>query len=190
MGILIIVGVIATIGWVAARMLDTQGIGEAKAPDPITHRDAVVQVYGANVWGFRGRFAIHTWVATKARDADSYRIYQVIGWRIHRGKPALSITSGMPDKPWFRSPPILLHHQVGAGTQTLVEQIHAAALRYPYAREYTMWPGPNSNSFTTWIGLEVPQLGLALPHKAIGKRWMKTEYANIPRAAIEPDVLR
>ena len=32
-----------------------------------------------------------------------------------------------------------------------------------------MWPGPNSNSFTAWIALEVPELGLNLPAKAIGK---------------------
>ncbi|MCZ6641485.1 MAG: DUF3750 domain-containing protein, partial [Gammaproteobacteria bacterium] len=64
----------------------------------------------------------------------------------------------------------------GQSAEALVERIHAAALSYPYADEYSMWPGPNSNSFTAWIGLEVPELGLSLPAKAIGKSWMTDEY--------------
>ena len=103
---------------------------------------------------------------------------RVIGWRLHRGQHALSISTGMPDKPWFRSPPILLHHHEGPETDSLIEQIHRAALRYPYTHEYTMWPGPNSNSFTAWVGLEVPALGLSLPPEAIGKSWMNKEYAQ------------
>ena len=154
-------------------------VGEAKAPDPRTFNEAVVQVYGADVWGMRGRFAIHTWIATKAKDANTYRIYQVIGWRLRRGQSVVSITEGMPDKPWFRSTPLLLHEVLGESAESLIEQIHAAALSYPYAHEYTMWPGPNSNSFTAWIGLEVPELGLSLPAKAIGKSWMTDEYSGL-----------
>jgi len=151
-------------------------VGEAKAPNPRTFSDAVVQVYGADVWGVRGRFAIHTWIATKAKNADTYRIYQVIGWRLRRGQSVVSITEGMPDKPWFRSSPMLLHEVLGRPAEALVARIHAAALSYPYRDEYTMWPGPNSNSFTAWIGLEVPELGLSLPVKAIGQSWMTDEY--------------
>ena len=186
----ITVAVIAFLIWMVGSVPDVKGIGEAKAPDPGSHRGAVVQVYGAKVWGFRGRFAIHTWVATKQENADHYRIYQVIGWKLHRGQPALTISNGMPDKPWFRSPPILLHHRDGPGAGTLVERIHLAALRYPYAHEYTMWPGPNSNSFTAWIGLEVPELGLSLPSKALGKTWMNNEYPNVRTSTGEQDVWR
>jgi hypothetical protein len=39
-----------------------------------------------------------------------------------------------------------------------------------------MWPGPNSNSFTAWVGLEVPELELNLPFSAIGKDWMRKNY--------------
>ena len=42
-----------------------------------------------------------------------------------------------------------------------------------------MWPGPNSNSFTAWIALEVPELGLRLPAKAIGQSWMQQNYQAI-----------
>ena len=39
-------------------------------------------------------------------------------------------------------------------------EILAAAERYPWANEYTLLPGPNSNTFPAWIGLQVKELEL------------------------------
>lgn len=169
--------------WATSMALEPEGIGEARAPDPATYTEAVVQVYGADVWGFRGNFAIHTWVATKARNASSYTIYQVIGWRQRRGQPVLSVSEGNPARPWFGSPAILLHEKRGAAAEALVERIEEAAAAYPFPEEYKMWPGPNSNSFVAWIGLEVPELGLDLPAKAIGQGWMKAAYPDLQSAS-------
>lgn len=165
--------------WATSMALEPDPAGEALAPDPAIHTDAVIQVYGADVWGFRGNFAIHTWVAVKGRDEPGYTIYQVIGWRQRRGRPVLSVSEGNPARPWFGSPAVLLHERRGPGTEALVESVRAAVAAYPFANDYSMWPGPNSNSFTSWIGLQVPGLGLELPAKAIGQSWMKSEYATI-----------
>jgi hypothetical protein len=162
--------------WVTSWALEPQPFGAAAAPDPLDHQDAIIQVYGADVWGFRGNFAIHTWIASKARGAADYQIYQVIGWRLRRGRSVVSISAGDPARPWFGSPAILLHEIRGAEAQALIDRVHEAAVRYPYDKEYKMWPGPNSNSFTAWIGLEVPELNLDLPVKAIGQSWMHDEY--------------
>ena len=40
---------------------------------------------------------------------------------------------------------------------------------YPYKSKYRVWPGPNSNTFTAYIGLAVPELRLDLPSTAVGK---------------------
>lgn len=162
-----------------SRALEPTSVGVAVAPRADEHRDAVVQVYGADVWGVRGRFAIHTWIVTKAADADRYTRYQVIGWRLRRGLPVVSISNDRPDGDWFGSAPVLLFDRRGADAERLVDSIHRAALSYPFANEYVMWPGPNSNSFTEWIALEVPELGLALPAKALGKSWMAEKYASL-----------
>ena len=167
--------------WATSMALEPDAAGEAQAPDPATHADAVIQVYGADVWGFRGNFAIHTWVAVKGRNETDYTIYQVIGWRQRRGRPVLSISEGNPARPWFGSPPILLYQRRGAPAELLVERVREAVANYPFANDYRMWPGPNSNSFVAWIGLEVPELELELPAKAIGQAWMKSEYASITR---------
>ena len=57
---------LTTLSWA----LTPESVGPAKAPVPDNHSDAVVQVYGADVWGVRGSFAIHTWVVTKAANAQ------------------------------------------------------------------------------------------------------------------------
>jgi len=165
--------------WVTSRALEPEPFGTPMAPAPVNRQDAIIQVYGADVWGFRGNFAIHTWIATKAHGAAEYRIYQVIGWRLRRGRTVVSITEGNPAKPWYGSPAILLHELRGSVAAALIEQVHDAALRYPFDREYKMWPGPNSNSFTAWIGLEVPELHLDLPVKAIGQSWMNSAYPDL-----------
>lgn len=161
---------------IASQLLKPTPFGPAFAPDPANTPEAVIQVYGADVWGFRGFFAIHTWVATKAENADTYNIYQVIGWHLRRRGTVLSVTQGAPDRPWFRSPPILLHERRGTDVEAIVQAVHQAALNYPHQKQYTMWPGPNSNSFTEWVALNVPELELELPAKAIGKSWMKSNY--------------
>ncbi len=162
--------------WVTSWALEPEPVGKASAPDPLRHPDAIIQVYGADVWGFRGNFAIHTWIATKSFGASDYQIVQVIGWRLRRGRSVLSVTEGNPARPWYGSPAILLHEIRGAEAESLIDRVHDAARRYPFDREYKMWPGPNSNSFTAWIGLEVPELNLDLPVKAIGQAWMQSEY--------------
>lgn len=179
LGFVAFILVVAASLWVTSWALEPEPHGDAVAPDPAIHPEAVIRVYGADVWGWRGNFAIHTWVATKAKGADAYRIYQVIGWRLRRNGTAVSIAEGDPDRHWFGSPAILLHELRGAAAEALIDDVHTAALSYPYAREYTMWPGPNSNTFTAWIALEVPELRLDLPVKALGQGWMKENYPSI-----------
>jgi len=117
--------------WATSVALEPKIVGPAQAP--ITD-EVIIQVYGADVWGFRGNFAIHTWIATKEKAAATYTIYQVIGWRLRRNGTAGSITQGMPDKPWFRSLPLLLLELRGAQAEQLIDQVAAAARSYPLPR--------------------------------------------------------
>ena len=50
--------------------------------------------------------------------------------------------------------------------------MEAAALSYPYRTQYRAWPGPNSNSFTAWVGRAVPELRLDLPPTAVGNDYL------------------
>jgi len=155
-------------------------ISMSLTPDPYptsgNSEGAIVRVYGANVWGVRGYFAMHTWIATKARDEKQFNIHEVIGWKLRRNNTALSKWQGNPNRSWFGSKPVLLYELTGDEASRLIPDVLKAVINYPYQAQYTMWPGPNSNSFTEWVALEVPELALQLPIKAIGKDWMKDNY--------------
>lgn len=142
------------------------------APDPEQTPEAIIQVYGARAYGWRGYFGVHTWIAVKPSLARTYTVYEVIGWYLRRGGSVVSIHQQRPDRRWFGSMPVLLAEKRGDGVDGLISRIEQAALSYPYAREYTMWPGPNSNTFTAWISRAVPELALDLPPTAIGKDYL------------------
>ncbi len=142
------------------------------APNPKDVHEAIVQVYAARAYSWRGAFGVHAWVSVKPEGADEYTVYQVIGWRVRHGGSAVVIAKDVPDRHWFGAAPELLVHKQGAGVNELIEQIDAAARNYPYPDIYTIYPGPNSNSFISWIARQVPDLRLDLPPTAIGKDYL------------------
>lgn len=139
-----------------------------RAPDPLQEPAALVQVYGARAHNWRGAFAIHSWIATKRRDAMEYTVYQATAW----GRSAVTAEQGAPDLLWYGAQPALLLERRGAGAESLIDRIEAAVAAYPYTNEYRMWPGPNSNTFTAFVARQVPELGLDLPPTAIGKDYL------------------
>lgn len=142
------------------------------APDPAQHAEPIVQVYGARTWGWRGNFGIHTWIAVKPAAADAYTVYEVIGWKMRWSDSALSVTHRAPDAHWYGNVPDLLAERRGDAAARLIPRIEAAVNTYPFARQYTAWPGPNSNTFTAWITRAVPELQVDLPPTAIGKDYL------------------
>jgi hypothetical protein len=142
------------------------------APDPATTPEAVVQVYGARTWGWRGSFGVHTWVAVKPANAPEYTVYEVIGWRLRWSDSALVIHHRAADARWYGSLPEVYAERRGAEAEALIPKIDAAARSYPYPNEYQAWPGPNSNTFVAWITRAVPELGVDLPPTAIGKDYL------------------
>jgi hypothetical protein len=142
------------------------------APDPAAWPEAVVQVYAARAWGWRGYFGVHTWIAVKPARAKAYTVYEVIGWRLRWEDSVLAVRNRAPDERWFGSMPVLLADKRGADAAALIGRIDEAARAYPYAAAYRMWPGPNSNTFTAWVGRAVPDLGIDMPTTAIGKDYL------------------
>lgn len=153
------------------RMADRSSVGIAPLPDqePL----AVVQIYAARAFNWRGSFAVHTWIATKEENAETYRVYQVIGWRLRRGLSVVSIENDLPDRRWFDAEPSLLYEIRGDKAAQLIPSIHESALNYPYPKSYRAWPGPNSNTFVSYILRQNPEIGVELPSHAIGKDWLE-----------------
>jgi hypothetical protein len=139
------------------------------APAAATTLEPIIQVYAARVRGIRGVFGVHTWIAVKPTAAAQYTVYEIIGWRLRWQDTALVVRHRAPDARWFGSEPELVAEKRGAGVEELIARIDKAAQDYPWAGEYTMWPGPNSNTFTAWVLRAVPELEADLPPTAIGK---------------------
>lgn len=157
--------------WAASR--EPTGI----APSPADHPAALVQVYGARTYGWRGVFGVHTWIAVKPENASNYTVYEVIGWRLYSGGSSVVVSNRAPDGRWYGAAPDLIAQARGPEAEAMMERIKAAVLSYPYADRYTAYPGPNSNTFVAHVARAVPELRVDLPPTAIGKDYLPESLA-------------
>ena len=156
-----------SVPWYEARR-DATGL----APDPATTPEAVIQVYAARAVAWRGTFAVHTWIVVKPAGAARYTRYEVLGFGVSSGTPAVRVDRTGPDNYWFGARPEVILDRRGPGVDALIGAVRDAVARYPYPRAYRVWPGPNSNTFTAFVARAVPALGLDLPSNAVGKDFL------------------
>ena len=143
----------------------------------------MVQAYASHTFGWRGAFAVHTWLAAKPAGADHYTRYEVIGWYARSGHSAVSVTNTpTPDTEWYGSAPRLIRDLRGADAEAVIGKLEAAVASYPYPDLYRAWPGPNSNTFLAHLGRAVPELRLTLPSTAIGKDYLPARPILRPHA--------
>lgn len=139
------------------------------APDPLVTKEAVIEFYSANSHGWRGIFSVHTWFAIKTQNAEKYSVYEVEGWRVKNGKSAIHhYETPTPDKYWYGAKPEKILSIRGDKATHLIPVIVDAIHRYPWRNEYSSFPGPNNNTFPAWIGVQIPELQLSMPLRAIG----------------------
>jgi hypothetical protein len=159
------------VSWSDARR-DSSG----QSPDPADFQDAVVQVFAGRTWGWRGALGVHSWITAKRSGADHYVRYEVIGWGVRHGRSAVRVWAGTPDSYWFGSYPDRLLDLRGPDVDAVIDRIEAATAAYPYPDRYTVWPGPNSNTFTAFVVRLVPELRIDLPPTAVGKDYLGSDF--------------
>ncbi len=127
---------------------------------------ARVLVFAARAGGWKGVFAVHTWVVVKPDNATTYTRYDVMGF----GQP-VRVNMHAPDAYWFGDRPRLVADVRGAAAAGAIPKIEAAVKIYPYATwgSYRVWPGPNSNTFTASLLRAAPELDIAMPSEAVGR---------------------
>ena len=143
------------------------------APDPASHPEAIIQVYTARAFHWRGAFAVHSWIAAKREGATEFVTHEVIGWRHWHGRSPVSARQGPPDRHWYGAPPQIIAEIRGEDVEEMIDRLEAAVAAYPYANDYRTWPGPNSNTFTAVVARALPELKLDLPPTAIGKDYLE-----------------
>lgn len=174
----------STDGWQTASR-EPAGI----APIPEDTPEAIVQIYAADAWGWRGIFAVHTWIAVKPENARYYTLYEVVGWRVDDGHPALRVHQDKyPDRYWYGARPDLLWEKRGKTAEKLVSEIAQASESYPWRNEYRVFPGPNSNTFPAWIIAKVKGIDAQLPFRAIGSGYAGNDEQPLPQELSVPEI--
>ncbi len=143
-----------------------------QAPSASATPEAVIQVYAARAFSWRGAFGVHMWFALKPAGAAGYMRAEVMGFGVQRGLRAVRVGPGAPDGEWFGNRPELVAEWRGDMAAALIPRILALAENYADRDRYIIWPGPNSNSFIAAIARELPELRLALPGNALGKDYL------------------
>jgi hypothetical protein len=143
------------------------------APTPEEEPRAIVQVYAARAFGWRGSFAVHTWIATKEEQAATYTTYHVTAWGLRSSDSTIMISQDIPDRRWYGADAYLVTEIRGDSAKAAIPKIIKAAKDYPNKSIYRAYPGPNSNTFISYILRRTPEISVELPPHAIGKDWIE-----------------
>lgn len=138
-------------------------------PDPASDPTARVTIFAATTGGFKGAFAVHSWIVVKRPAGSHYDRYDVVGW----GQPVRK-NAYEPDGYWYSNAPERVWEVSGARAEAIIPKVEAAISAYPQNRRgaYRLWPGPNSNSFVAHILRQVPDIDAVLPPNAVGRDYL------------------
>lgn len=138
--------------------------------------EARVIVFSGRTGGWKGVLAVHSWVVVKARNAQSWTRYDVVGW----GTP-VRINGWAPDGMWYGNRPTVVADIRGDEAAALIPRIDAAVRGYQYsnAGDYRIWPGPNSNTFVATVLRAAPEIGATMPPNAVGRDFRSLPYLGL-----------
>ena len=140
-------------------------------------REARVQVYSAKAYDWRGKFSVHTWLATKEKDAQTYIVYHVLMWGDGSASDrVVVINNDLPDRYWYGSKPEIVCTINGKRATKIIPKIYQAVENYPYWQFYRAYPGPNSNTFVSYVMRRAGGFYANLPSNAIGKDWLCNKF--------------
>ena len=145
-------------------------------PDARTESEARVLIMSGRTGGWKGVFAVHSWVVLKPQNARTWRRYDVVGW----GNP-VRMNNWPPDGLWFGNKPQVVLDLRGDEASEAIPKIEATIKAYNYANagDYRIWPGPNSNTFVAALLRAIPEAQAALPANAVGRDFRPYPYAGL-----------
>jgi hypothetical protein len=137
-------------------------------PPAATHPQAMIRIYAARSGRWKSIFAVHHWIVVKPADGN-YSRYEVVGW----GTPVRH-NNYPPDGRWYSNDPQVVHELHGAKAERLIPLIRNAVADYRWQGRgsYTVWPGPNSNTFVAHVLRQVPELAAEMDPAGIGKDYL------------------
>ncbi|MEM7710002.1 MAG: DUF3750 domain-containing protein [Pseudomonadota bacterium] len=128
-----------------------------------------IHVLAARTGGAKGALSVHSWIVHKRAGDTRWTRHDVVGWGAPVRRDAYA-----PDARWYSNAPQIVGTVTGPRATAAIPKIEAAIAGYPWSAPgaYTIFPGPNSNTFVAHILRAVPELHLTLPPHAVGRDWL------------------
>jgi hypothetical protein len=155
-------------GWADSwRTADWSSSGLLPEAKDVTEAKLIILAARTGRW--KSIFAEHMSIVLKPEGATEWTRYDVVGW----GNPVRR-NAWAADAFWYGNRPYVVAEISGTEAQTLILRVEAAIAAYPNSGRgsYTVWPGPNSNSFVAWVVRNTEGLNVELPPVAVGKDYL------------------
>jgi hypothetical protein len=144
-------------------------------PVAATVKPATVMVLATRTGRWKSIFAEHMSIVLKPEGARQWTRYDVVGWGNPVRKDAYAA-----DALWYGNQPRVIWRLEGAAAAKLIPAIEDSIANYPHQGRgsYTVWPGPNSNTFVAWVVRHTPGFDAELSAVAVGKDWLGPGFAT------------
>jgi Protein of unknown function (DUF3750) len=138
-------------------------------PKPDEQKPATVIILASRTGRWKSVFADHMSLVFKAENASAWTRYDVVGW----GKPVRQ-DAYVADAFWYGNIPRVIYKLEGEAAAKLIPAIENSIHAYPNAAEgsYVIWPGPNSNTFVSWVVRHTDGFDAELSSAAVGKDYL------------------
>jgi Protein of unknown function (DUF3750) len=138
-------------------------------PKADQQRPATVIILASRTGKWKSIFSDHMSLVFKGDNAVAWTRFDVVGW----GKPVRQ-DAYVADAFWYGNRPHVIYKLEGEGAAKLIPAIENAIHDYPNATEgsYVIWPGPNSNTFVSWVVRHTDGFDAELSSAAVGKDYL------------------
>lgn len=146
-------------------------------PKADSMKPATVIILATRTGRWKSIFAEHMSIVLKPEGADQWTRYDVVGWGTPVRRDAYAA-----DALWYGNTPRVIYRRDGDVAARLIPTIETSIAKYPFQKRgsYAVWPGPNSNTFVSWVVRHTPGLDAELSAVAVGKDWLGSGFAVGP----------
>jgi Protein of unknown function (DUF3750) len=137
--------------------------------DAASVKPATVIILSSRTGRWKSIFAEHMSIVLKPAGAATWTRYDVVGWGMPVRKDAYAA-----DALWYGNTPRVVYRLEGEPAAALIPAIETQISAYPFSKRgsYAVWPGPNSNTFVSWVVRHTTGFDAELPPVAVGKDWL------------------
>lgn len=138
-------------------------------PKATDNAEAEVIILASRTGRWKGIFSEHMSLIFKPASAVQWTRYDVVGW----GAPVRK-DDYVADAFWFGNTPRVIYDLKGDRAEALIPAIENSIQNYPYSTKgsYTIVPGPNSNTFVSWVVRNTDGFDAELSAVAVGKDYL------------------